>query len=384
MEPKGPKINMNQLFPGKMTGKPRILVAPLDWGLGHATRSIPVIRELLIRGADVWLAGEGAQEKLLKEEFPGLPFLPLQGYRMRYAKTAPGLVWSMFRQLPKMRRAIRKEQGWLKNAIQQYQLDAVISDNRFGLHHPSIPSVFITHQLLIKSGWGKWTESILQKNNYRHINQFSRCWVPDEEGPENLAGELSHPVRMPGVPVQYIGVLSRFTKKQIPERKDHLLLLLSGPEPQRSLLENKFIKEIGHYNGTATVVRGLPGEPMLIPSTNMIKFYNHLSAAELNTAMQEADIVICRSGYSSIMDAMALRKKCILIPTPGQTEQEYLGRSLMNKGLAVCVQQSDFSLERALAAARNFNYVMSPVSNGDLLLKAIDMLLHQVGETALG
>lgn len=384
MEPKGPKINMNQLFPGKMTGKPRILVAPLDWGLGHATRCIQVIRMLLNRGADVWLAGEGAQEKLLKEEFPGLPFLPLQGYRMRYAKTAPGLVWSMLRQLPKMRRAIREEQAWLENAVQQYQLDAVISDNRYGLHHPSIPSVFITHQLLIKSGWGKWTEKILQKNNYRFINKFSRCWVPDAEGPENLAGELSHPERMPGLPVQYIGVLSRFTDKHIPERKDHLLLLLSGPEPQRSLLENKFIKEIGHYSGTATVVRGLPGQSMLIPSTNMIHFYNHLSAEELNAAMEEADLVICRSGYSSIMDAMVLRKKCVLIPTPGQTEQEYLGSSLMNKGLAVSIRQSDFTLEGALAAARNFNYRIPPATNSDPLLKAIDTLLHQVGEMALG
>ena len=375
---------MNQLLPEKMTGKPRILVAPLDWGLGHATRCIPLIRELINQGAEVWLAGEGAQEKLLREEFPDIPFLPLQGYRIRYAGSAAGLVWNMFRQLPKMKKAIEHEHNWLKKVVRDFEPDAIISDNRYGLYHPGIPSVIITHQLLIKTGWGKWSERILQLRNYAYINRFSQCWIPDEEGPGNLAGELSHPDKKPALPVRYIGLLSRFSKQQLPERKDHLLLLLSGPEPQRSLLENILIAGLVDFTGTATFVRGLPGEHSLIPSTNRVHFYNHLPAAALNKEMQEASLIICRSGYSSIMDAMALEKKCILVPTPGQTEQEYLGRSLMEREIAVTIPQKGLSLSRALAIAAAFNYTQPPAGNGSGLSKAVESLLLQLAGEALG
>ena len=151
---------MNQLQKQKIQGKPRILIAPLDWGLGHATRCIPIVRELLKQNCDVWLAGEGAQEHLLKTEFPELPFLQLPGYRIEYAKTARGLIWKMIQQGPKMRRAILYEHQWLKKMVAQHHLDGVISDNRFGLYHSAIPCIFITHQLRIKSTAGKWTEKL--------------------------------------------------------------------------------------------------------------------------------------------------------------------------------------------------------------------------------
>ena len=138
---------MNQVFREKVSGKTRILIAPLDWGLGHATRCIPIIRELMAQGCDVWLAGEGAQERLLKDEFPDLPFLQLPGYRIEYAKTKWGLIWKMILQGPKMRRAIQYEHRWLKKMVKQYHFDAVISDNRFGLYHKTTPCIFITHQL---------------------------------------------------------------------------------------------------------------------------------------------------------------------------------------------------------------------------------------------
>ena len=364
--------------------KPRILVAPLDWGLGHATRSIPIILELLAQGCDVWLAGEGAQEQLLIAEFPELPFLTLPGYRISYSKTARGLIWKMIQQGPKMRRAIEAEHSWLKKIVNKYGVDAIISDNRYGLYHASVPSVFITHQLTIKSPLGKWTEKILQKRNYNYINRFTECWVPDTEGENNLAGELSHPEKKPDVPVRYIGLLSRFVKKEIIERKNHLLVVLSGPEPQRTLLEEKIINDISHYNGTATIVRGLPGSSSLIPSTNMIKIHNHLSAEQLNKEMQEAEYVISRSGYSTVMDVLALQKKSILIPTPGQTEQEYLGNYLMKKGIAVSTGQKDFSLTKILATANDFSYKPFPVITDSFLKKTIETFLHQSCPPALG
>jgi uncharacterized protein (TIGR00661 family) len=350
----------------------RILVVPLDWGLGHATRCIPIIRELLKQGIEVWLAGEAAQEKLLKAEFPDLPFLSLPGYRVHYARSNIGLLKNIFFQIPKILRAMKKENAWLKKMADEHGFDAVIADNRYGLYHSTIPSVFITHQLTIKSSLGKWTERILQKRNYRFINRFTECWVPDVDEKNNLAGDLSHPEKKPAIPLHYIGVLSRFEIKSTQKEKNHLLIILSGPEPQRSLLENKIINEVSNYNGTATIVRGLPGSASVIPSTNIIHFYNHLPSVELNKEMQQAEYIISRSGYSTIMDVVKLQKKSILIPTPGQTEQEYLANYLLQKQIAFCVSQKEFSLTKALQKAKQFSYHL-PTSNNEQLLGKVIM-----------
>ena len=339
-----------------LAGK-KLLVAPLDWGLGHATRCVPVIRDLLNNNCEVWLAGEGAQEKLLREEFPSLAFLPLKGYRIKYAKKA--LTGKILLQIPSILRSVKEENKWLKEQVSKFGFEAVISDNRYGLYHEKVFSVFITHQLCIKSSLGKWTEKILQQWNYKFINRFHECWVPDEEGENNLAGELSHPAKPPKVPVKYIGALSRFfSSSPLKDEaiKGHLLIILSGPEPQRTILENKVVDQIVNYPATATIVRGLPGEKDIIPSTNTIHFYNHLSSEELNNEAMKAEFIISRSGYSTVMDIAALRKKSILIPTPGQTEQEYLGDHLMKKQFSFCLDQNSFSLLKNVEEARNFEY----------------------------
>lgn len=379
---------MNQQFGAKIPGKPRILIAPLDWGLGHATRCIPLIRAFLAKNAEVWLAGEGAQETLLRDEFPGLPFLHLPGYRIRYAKTSRGLIWKMIQQAPKMKKAIRAEHEWLQQAVKDYAFDAIVSDNRYGLYHAGLPCAFMTHQLLIKSSLGGFTEKILQHQNYRYINRFTACWVPDEPGSRNLAGELSHPAVRPSIPVHYTGPLSRF---RITENENagtikpgHLLVILSGPEPQRSLLEEKIIADIGHYPGTATIIRGLPGHAGMIPSTGMIRFYNHLPAAGMQEEFEAAEWVISRSGYSTVMDCMALQKKSIFIPTPGQTEQEYLAAYLEGKKLALAVPQASFVLADALARAQSFSYERFDPDAGSSPSMAIDALLAAVQAPSLG
>jgi UDP-N-acetylglucosamine transferase subunit ALG13 len=347
---------MDQVITEKTGEKARILVAPLDWGLGHATRCIPVIKQLISNGCEPWVACDGSQQVLLRAEFPQLSFLSLAGYRVRYAKTAPGLLWQMIRQSPRLLQVIKKENEWLKQSVDHYGFKAVISDNRYGLHHPGIRSIFITHQLTIKSPLGRWSESLLRKKNYGYINRFHECWVPDTEGSNSLAGELSHPAQLPYTPVRYIGALSRFKKMDMAEQKDHLLFILSGPEPQRTILENKIIHAITAYAGTATIVRGLPGHETLIPSTNMIRFYNHLQADVLNKEIAQADYVISRSGYSTVMDLAVMNKKSILIPTPGQTEQEYLAKYLLEKKFAFTVSQNEFELEDVLEKARELSY----------------------------
>ncbi len=364
---------MAQAGKGKLLRKYRILVAPLDWGLGHATRCIPIIKELLANDCEVWLACEGVQESLLRSEFPGLPFVTLRGYRIKYSKSGKGLLWKMVQQIPKLISSVGAEHRWLNKTVADHDFDAIISDNRFGLHHRKIPSVFITHQLSIKSTLGKGSEKILQRWNYKYINRFTECWVPDMAGENNLAGELSHPLIKPTIPVKYIGLLSRFendfansfTLPLSDEGNNHLLFILSGPEPQRSILEDKIVNEVSHYPHTATIVRGLPLSLSVIPSTGMIKFYNHLPALELGEEIGKAEWVISRSGYSTVMDLVKTKKKSILIPTPGQTEQEYLARHLQQNQVAFSIDQNNFFLDSAIESAKSFKYYFPDMSGQD-------------------
>jgi len=362
----------------KLRRKIRILVAPLDWGLGHATRCIPIIKEFMANNCDVWLAGGGIQEALLRSEFPHLPFLPLSGYDIEYSKTSLGFLWKLILQMPRIISSINAEHKWLDRMIKVHEFDAVVSDNRFGLYRSNLPSVFVTHQLNIKSPLGEWNERLLQKWNYKYVNRFTECWVPDLPGENNLAGELSHPAIKPGVEIKYIYPLSRFEKREQQELKDRLLFILSGPEPQRTILENKIINDISHYPGTAAIVRGLPSTQSVIPSTGMIKFYNHLSAIELNEEVEKADWVISRPGYSTIMDLAKLQKKSILIPTPGQSEQEYLAKTLWQKKIAFSVEQKQFSLNRALHEAKKFNYKFQSPGYSNALQIAVKRFLESI------
>src|SRR5438270_1451778 len=321
--------------------KPIVLIAPLDWGLGHATRCIPIIKKEIEKGKIVYLAGEGHVKTLLQEEFPDLPFLDLKGYRIWYSRSSAWFNFKVFIQIPKILLAIRYEHKWLKKIIQQYGINEIISDNRYGLYSYSIPSFFITHQLLIKTPFGKKADAFLQKLNYRFINRFTECWVPDFEKEDNLAGELSHPSIYPGIPVRYIGPLSRFhIPSNLPEEK-HMLALLSGPEPQRTIFEKKILHQLINYDKEVVLVRGLPGCKEKLHVGKNIKVFNHLPAKDLEKALLESSVIIARCGYSTIMDVITLRKRSILIPTPGQTEQEYLAKNLQQKNLSISIKKED-------------------------------------------
>ena len=206
-------------------------------------------------------------------------------------------------------------------------------------------------------------DGLVRNINYAYIRKFNACWIPDEKNENNLAGKLSHPKRFPKPPVQYLGPLSRFHYTGIEQQKNHILVVLSGPEPQRSILENIIVQKISQHNGTATVVRGLLTASNFIPSTNNIKFHNHLPAEELNAEMEKAEFVISRSGYSTVMDIARLNKKSILIPTPGQTEQEYIGKYLSASGKVLCIEQKNFALLDAIEKAKNFSYTPFPEYN---------------------
>ncbi|WP_089890577.1 glycosyltransferase [Chitinophaga arvensicola] len=328
---------------------------PLDWGLGHATRDIPLIHEMLNAGCQVFIAAEGKHAALLQQEFPQLTVLPLPGYRIQYAQKGQFFGLKIIQQIPKIYRAIQYEQRWLKKIVAEYQINAVISDNRFGLYHKNIPTVFITHQLLIKTPFGGWIERTLQKINYRFINKYSACWIPDFEGSNNLSGELAHPTQLPAH-TTYIGCLSRFEPKANVEKKYDLLVLISGPEPQRSNLEKMILDQVKSLSITALIVSGKPGTPQHEEVAPGVTQINHLNASELNEAMLASDMVLSRSGYTTLMDLAKLNKKAILIPTPGQSEQVYLGEFLMEKGYFYSLPQERFNLKTALDEASRFPF----------------------------
>ena len=356
----------------------RVLVAPLDWGLGHATRCIPIIKALQELGKTVLLAGDGPSAQLLQTEFPSLTFLPLRGYHISYAKSAWGLPWQLLSQSPKIFQAMKDEQAWLDALIEEQHLDLVISDNRYGLYSKKIPCVLITHQLTIKMPF-VWLEQQVQRIHYSLINRFHSCWVPDVKGKQNLGGELSHPVRMPAIPVKWIGLLSRFavSNQSTPSFNYKYCFLVSGPEPQRTLLEGIILKNIQDLEEPMVLVRGLPSNhiptssltntifttsstntyPNPLPESlpQQLTVFPHLPADELAQIILSSDWIICRSGYSTLMDLTALGKKAILIPTPGQTEQEYLAQQLSKQGIFYSVAQSKFSLGATIAEANKLN-----------------------------
>ncbi len=349
-----------------------ILVAPLDWGLGHATRCIPLIRHLQLLDCVVIIAAERAQENLLKQEFPLLEFVYLPGYRIKYTRNKYFFLFTIILQLPKIYSAIRKEKKWLNNFINERPVDAVISDNRYGLSLAKVRSVFITHQLMVKAPFAL-VEKIIQKLNYKFLSKFSECWIPDEEGKVNFAGRLSHPKTLPSKSVTYLGGLSRFERKEVPVKYD-LLIVLSGPEPQRTIFENIMLSEVKMFRGKVLMVRGLPGEANILPFAKHVTIKNHLSATEMEMAFNASEYIISRTGYTTVMDICKLKKKAILIPTPGQTEQEYLADHLYKQGWCLTINQHEFSLTKALSQAMTFPFKI-PALNMDYYKKIVEQLV---------
>jgi len=362
----------------KRMDKNRVLIAPLDWGLGHATRCIPIIYELLALNVEVIIAASGKTKILLQKEFPGLVFIQLKGYNIIYSRAIFWFPLKIFVQFPKIIWRIYSEHLWLKKIINKYHIDAVISDNRLGLYHSGISCVYITHQLKIKTG-NRFTEWLAQKIHYFFINKYTVCWVPDYASENNLAGELSHPKQLPKTPVKYLGALSRFEKITVDKKYD-LLVLLSGPEPQRTIFEALITKELNSFSGTFAMIKGLPeilvNEELILNKENNMAAANHLSAAMLNKAIQQSEVVIARSGYTTIMDLVKLQHKAILIPTPGQTEQEYLADYLMKKKIVFSVEENSFSLKEAISNTGSFLFANTLIM-GDEYKEVIKQFVKQ-------
>jgi UDP-N-acetylglucosamine transferase subunit ALG13 len=343
--------NLANIFSDDLKTPIKILLAPLDWGLGHTTRCIPIIRYLIEKGCVVVVAAEGASAMLLKSNFPDITILPLAGYRIRYSRHAGTFAIKIIAQIPRILRAVQQEKRWLRREQARNSFDLVISDNRYGLKIAGLPAVIMTHQLQIKSGQGAMVDRILRVVHYQILGKFDRCWVVDAQSDHSIGGELSQPSRIPSN-ARYIGLLSQLGSSRQIAKQGQVLVLLSGPEPQRSLLERKILSQITP-DATAryTIIGGNPGGVIPDGLPAGIAYYTHLNASELERHIDAAELVVCRSGYSTLMDLAVMGKKALLIPTPGQSEQEYLAKYLERRGLFLSVKQSELNLDRDTARA---------------------------------
>ena len=317
-----------------------ILVAPLNWGLGHATRCIPIIRELEKNGFIPILASDGVALQLLEKEFPHLQALTLPSYEIEYAKNAADFKWKMIKNSPKMIEAILSERKMVKKWISEYKLNGIISDNRLGVYSKKIPSVFITHQLNVLSGKTTWISSKLHQH---FIKKFAECWIPDIERLPNLTGKLGH-LKKTKLNLRYLGPLSRLEKKDLPIKYD-LMVILSGPEPQRTILQEKLMSELEHYSGRVIFIKGKVESEQKTEKIKNITYINFMTSPEIETAFNESEIVLCRSGYTTVMDLAKLGKRAFFIPTPGQFEQEYLAKRLKRNGFVPYAKQDNFKIE---------------------------------------
>lgn len=321
----------------------KILVAPLNWGLGHASRCVPLIHRLLDEGHEVVIGGDGMSFTLLRKHFPKLRYVYLAPLDLHYSRSG-NQTWAMLKAIPQLLLWRNKDRLMLKAILQEEHFDQVISDNRPGLYNKQVECIYITHQLQIRltKTW-QWAEAMASRIHAHMYTRFNKVWIPDyEDINHSLAGELSHPSNLrlsrKKTEFQYIGPLSRFhspiTHKPSPINYE-VVAVLSGLEPQRTLLEQELIERYSGKEERVLIVQGLVNHPNTRIKRGNLTIVPSMADAELVPALLNARHIIARSGYSTIMDLEALGLLSVgnnkplpvhieLIPTPGQPEQEYL------------------------------------------------------------
>lgn len=354
-----------------MFNKARILVAPLDWGLGHATRCVPVIRRLLALGATPIIGADKGPLAVLQAEFPQLEHVVIPGVEVRYARgRAQGGV--LARQFPRMLRSVGEEHAAFVKLKDRLQLDAVISDQRFGLHASGLSSVLITHQVFPFAPLG---QRLVRRINARLMARFDALWIPDHAEAPGLAGELDHGHLPPQA--RYIGPISRMDPAQAlaPARPVRTVAVISGPEPQRTLLEGELLRALAQRPGPHVLVRGKPGDrdTEVIGDITVLP---HADAPTLTGLLLAAEHIISRTGYTTLMDLDALQRTALLVPTPGQPEQEYLGALHARTGRFVVQQQDRIDLSHCPPAV--YAPHASTVPTGALLEQALQALASRI------
>jgi len=342
-----------------MSIQKRILVCPMDWGLGHATRVVPIIRLLQQAGAKPVMGADNKPLAFLRQQFPDADWIRIPGFEPEYPKQGY-LPVKMASAIPKMLKEADKAHKLLEIIIKEHNIDAVISDNRYELWSENIPTVFMTHQLnILLPGILSSGRPVIRKMINRFIVKHDELWIPDFKDELNLSGKLSHIKRMPLKNSFFVGPLSRFegaetTLQGAVKKELDVLCLLSGPEPQRTIFEKILISQLKESKLKSVLLSGNPDEKGKRLLGNL-EIRPHAGNEEMLMLMQSARIVICRSGYSSLMDLVSLGKKAVFVPTPGQPEQEYLAKKLKDQSIFYSCSQQEFSLQKALQESEKYS-----------------------------
>ena len=329
------------------------MIAPLNWGLGHATRCVPIIKMLLDKPCRVFIAADGNAFLFLKKAFPTLTHIKLHDQQITYSENR-GFLFTLLSQLPRIIITIFKEHYALKKIIKENQIDVVISDNRFGLWNRKIKSIYITHQLnIISPGNRPFLNKLLFKAHRYFIKKYDYCWIPDATSEPRLAGVLSE-INDEKTKYFYTGILSRFSENTSAEKNTShdVCVIISGPEPQRRIFQEMMMTQLLNSNIIAVMALGNPNEARDYMLTPRLRIISNPGLEELEKLIDSSEIIIARSGYSTIMDLATKGKQAILVPTPGQTEQEYLANYLSEKKFFFTQSQSDFDLTEALKGVR--------------------------------
>ncbi|MEI6554635.1 MAG: hypothetical protein WCL70_03520 [Paludibacter sp.] len=305
----------------------KVLVCPLNWGLGHATRCVPIIRKLIAEGHEVVIVADGFPLTFLQQEFPILRFIEFSSYQIYYA-AGKSQVDAMLFNLPNIITGIIREHFWLRDLLQTEHFDQVISDNRFGMWNRRIQSIYMTHQLMVKMPENlKFLEPLVHRLHKAFIKQYDECWIPDRAENGGLSGDLAHKYPLPRN-AKFIGTLSRFQglENTKPDKVYEVVAIISGVEPQRTIFEDNLIQKYKNRDEKLLIIQGQPQAKKNSKQIGSISLVSHLPDDELAAVLIGSKKIICRSGYSSIMDLDALNclSKAELVPTPGQTEQQYL------------------------------------------------------------
>lgn len=324
----------------------KILITPLDWGLGHATRCVPLIQAQLAQGHEVQLASSGRALAFLRQTFPELPCHELPDYAVTYPKA--NLYWPLLRQLPKVFMAIMREYRVVQALHRQFQFNTVISDQRFGCYIPGIFNAFISHQIHLPAKHWVGGRTVQWINAFWIRTYFQESWIPDWEEYPGLAGDLSHPP-LPGVKTRYLGPLSRLHKMEA-QIVYRIAFIISGPEPQRSIWEAQVREQVRAFpQEHFFLLQGKPEVPFFETQDGNLLISPHLDTDKLSLLFAQSALIICRSGYSTLMDLAYTERPAYLVPTPGQPEQEYLARMLEAQGKYAWGEQEDWDLEKIIS-----------------------------------
>lgn len=354
-----------------------VLVAPLNWGLGHAMRDIPVIKALLERGHDVTIAAYGNALTALQREFPSCRFIEFEDYPSPYS-SGRFFLPKLAVYFPTLLRAVARERKDAERIISRSHYDLVISDNRLGVYSSKVPSLFITHQLHFHLPAYLWpVELYASALNRFHHSKFDRVILPDNPpGLLSLAGKLSRPdTDSSRARVFFAGILSNTPKLDVAADLDYLVQI-SGPEPQRTRLEEILLPVAQELDGNSVILLGSPQRKPEITVSGNCSIRTYVSSEEKAILMNRAKFVICRSGYTTMMELAELKKKAgLFIPTPGQTEQEYLSWYYEQKGWFFSKSQYDLDLPADIRTARKYAGFPAMPSTRENVRRLYDELL---------